>query len=105
MQKSGNLHSAQALEKESFSLCTFPVQNGAMTDLLEKAIERVRAFPPEAQDDFARVLLRLAGDDDEPVYQLTPEEEADLDESDAEAARGEFATDEEVAAIWAKHGL
>ena len=57
------------------------------------------------QDEIARVVLVLAGDDEQPVYQLTPEEEADLDESDAEAARSEFATDEEVRAIWAKHGL
>jgi predicted transcriptional regulator len=38
-------------------------------------------------------------------YVLTPEEEADLDASLAEAERGEFATDEEVRAVWAKHGL
>lgn len=38
-------------------------------------------------------------------YVLSPEEEADLDASLAEAERGEFATDEEVRALWAKHGL
>ena len=38
-------------------------------------------------------------------YVLTPEEAADLDASLAEAARGEFATDEEVRAVRAKHGL
>ena len=36
---------------------------------------------------------------------LTPEEEADINDSLAEAARGEFATDEEVRAVWAKHEL
>ena len=41
-----------------------------MTALLERAIERMRALPPEVQDDFARVLLRLAGDS-ETVYNLT----------------------------------
>lgn len=76
-----------------------------MTDLLEKAVATARALPPEMQDEIARVVLALASDDGESVYQLTPEEEADLDESDAEAARGEFATDEEVRALWAKHGL
>ena len=30
----------------------------------------MRALPPEVQDDFARVLLRLAGDS-ETVYNLT----------------------------------
>jgi predicted transcriptional regulator len=38
-------------------------------------------------------------------YVVTPEEEADLDASLAEAAGGELATDEEVHAVWAKHGL
>lgn len=75
-----------------------------MTKLLEQAVETVRALPPEAQDAIARIILQFAGDD-EPVIQLTPEEEADLAAADEEIARGEFATDEEVRAIWAKHGL
>jgi predicted transcriptional regulator len=72
-----------------------------MTKLLERALEAVQALPPEAQDDLARLLLQLTGDD-EPVVELTPEEAADLDASLAEADRGEFATDEEIRAIWAK---
>lgn len=75
-----------------------------MIELLGRAIARVRALPDEMQDDVARMLLHYAGEDGEPVYRLTPEE-ADLAESDAEVARGEFATDAEVRAIWAKHGL
>jgi predicted transcriptional regulator len=38
-------------------------------------------------------------------YEFTPEEAADLDASLDEAAQGEFATDEEVRAVRAKHGL
>lgn len=75
-----------------------------MTDLLDHAIERVRALSPETQDDVARVLLRLAGDDDS-VHPLTAEDEVSFSRSRAQAARGEFATDEQVRAIWAKHGL
>ncbi len=75
-----------------------------MTQLLEHAVETVRGLPPETQDDFARVLLQLAGED-QPVIQLSAEEEASLEESLAQAERGEFATDEQVRAIWAKHGL
>ncbi|GJE57538.1 MULTISPECIES: hypothetical protein [Methylobacterium] len=74
-----------------------------MTQLLEQAFERVRALPVETQDEFARVLLRLAGDDGEGVYQLTPEEEADLIEAQAEMARGEFATAAEVEAVLSKY--
>jgi hypothetical protein len=77
-----------------------------MTELLDQAIERVRALPPETQDAFARVLLNLAGEEDERgVYQLTPAEEVSLAKSLEQAERGEFATDEAVRAIWAKHGL
>jgi hypothetical protein len=41
----------------------------------------------------------------EPVYKLTPEEAASLDKSLRQAARREFASDEEVRALWAKYGL
>lgn len=75
-----------------------------MTDLLEQVIERVRALPPETQDDLARVLLRLTGED-APVYRLTPEEEADLAAADEEIARGDLATDDEVRAVFARYDL
>lgn len=75
-----------------------------MTDLLEKAVAAVRGLPSSAQDEIARVMLMLAGEDQSPVA-LTAEEEASLAESLAQAARGEFATDEQVRALWAKHGL
>lgn len=76
-----------------------------MTDLLEPAFKRVRALPPESQDEYARVLLRLAGEDAGDVYQLALEEEASLAASLGQAERGEFAIDEDVQAIWTKHGL
>ncbi|MER0237093.1 hypothetical protein ABRA89_03015 [Fulvimarina sp. MAC8] len=75
-----------------------------MTELLEQAIERVRSLPPETQDDFARVLLRLAGHD-EAVFRLSPEEEADLIEAEAEIERGEFASDDDVDAVFSKYKL
>lgn len=75
-----------------------------MTDLLDKAITAARNLPPEVQDAIARMVLSYAGED-QAVYRFTPEEEAELDESEAAAARGDFATDEEVRAIWAKYGL
>ena len=75
-----------------------------MTRLLEQAVEAVRVLPDKVQDDLARMLLQLAGVK-QPPYELTPEEAADIDASLAEAERGEFATDEAVRAMWAKHGL
>jgi hypothetical protein len=75
-----------------------------MTKLLEQAVETVRGLPAEMQDELARMLLQLAGEG-QPLFQLSPEEEASLDESLAQADRGEFATDEQVRAIWAKRNL
>ena len=75
-----------------------------MTRLLEQAIKTVSALPDDVQDELARILLQFAGIEQPPI-KLTPEEEADLAEADAEVLRGEFATDEEVRVMWAKHGL
>ncbi len=77
----------------------------SMTKLLEAALEAARNLPPDIQDSIARVVLRLAGTDDEPPVTLSPEERAAIAASKAAAARGEFATDEQVRAVWAKHGL
>jgi predicted transcriptional regulator len=77
-----------------------------MTALLDRALEAARTLPPAAQDDIARVVLRLAGTDDEVLpVELTADEQAAIAVSKAAAARGEFATDEEIRAVWAKHGL
>ena len=75
-----------------------------MTKLLEQAVETVRGLPPDVQDELARVLLQLAGTD-QPVVQLSAADEASFEESLAQADRGEFATDEQVRAIWAKYDL
>jgi hypothetical protein len=49
-------------------------------------------------------MLDFVGNQDS-VYRFTPEAAAELDESEAAAARGDFATGAEIRAIWAKHGL
>ena len=77
-----------------------------MTKLLDQALDVARNLPPATQDDIARVVLRLAGEnDEEPPVALAPHERAAIAASKAAAARGEFATDEQVRATWAKHGL
>lgn len=75
-----------------------------MTKLLEQAFAAARNLPPAMQDDVARVVMAITGEEP-PAIQLTPEEEASFDDSLAQAERGEFATDEEIRAIWAKYGL
>ena len=76
-----------------------------VTKLLDQALAAARSLSPDAQDDIARVVLRLTGADNEPPVPLTPEERAAIAVSKAAAACGEFATDEQVRAVWAKHGL
>jgi hypothetical protein len=76
-----------------------------MTKLLDQALRAARNLPPDEQDNIAHVVLRLTGADDEPPVPLTPEEQTAVATSKAAAARGEFASDEEVRAVWAKHGL
>jgi hypothetical protein len=77
-----------------------------MTKLLDQALAVARGLPHDAQDDIARIVLRLAGTDDEgSLVHLTPSERSAISISKAAAARGDFATDEEVRAVWSKHGL
>lgn len=75
-----------------------------MTKLLDQALEVARSLPSEAQDDIARVVLQLAGDETAPVA-LSADERSAIATSKSAAGRGEFATDEQVRATWAKHGL
>jgi hypothetical protein len=62
----------------------------------------MRALPTEMQDQAARILLAYAGDE-EPILALTPEEEADLIEAQAEMLRGDFASEAEVEAVFSKY--
>jgi hypothetical protein len=76
-----------------------------MTKLLDQALEAVRVLPLDEQDDIARIILQLAGNDENPPMALSPDERTAVSGSKAAAARGEFATDEQVRAVWAKHHL
>ena len=76
-----------------------------MTALLDRALKAARDLPADVQDDIARIVLQLAGADDEASVLLTSAEQEAVNDSKAAAARGEFATDEQTRAVWAKHGL
>ncbi len=67
----------------------------SMTKLLEKALAAVRRLPPDFQDEIARAMLTLAGDEVEPEA-IDPAHLADVLESRAQARRREFASDAEV---------
>ena len=76
-----------------------------MTKLLDEALEAVRRLPSHDQDDIARAILQLAGSGPSAPIVLSPEEREAIARSKAAASRGEFATDEQVRAVWAKRGL
>jgi hypothetical protein len=68
---------------------------------IDAVLDRVRNWPPERQEDAARVLLAMEAQDASP-YQLSPEERADLLMALEEVERGDFASDEEVAAVFSR---
>jgi predicted transcriptional regulator len=76
-----------------------------MTDLLERAVKAARTLSPQVQDEIARLVLQLAGADDQPSVELSSAERSAIERSKAAAARGEFATDADVRGVWAKHRL
>jgi hypothetical protein len=76
-----------------------------MTKLRDDALNVVGELPADDQDKIAHAVLRLAGADEEPSVALTADERVAIAASNAAAARGEFASDEQIRATWAKHGL
>ena len=75
-----------------------------MSDLLDQALIAARDLSPEVRDDLARLVLAIAGCEAPPVA-LSAAEQASLSHSREQAMRREFASDEQVRAAWAKHGL
>jgi len=70
----------------------------------ENAVQAAKDWSLDRQEAAAEVLEqmnRLAAT----PHTLTDEERADLEAALAEARRGEFASDAEVAAMFARHGL
>jgi hypothetical protein len=70
-----------------------------MTKLLEKALEAVRQLPPNSQDEIARAMLTLAGNDGEPE-EIDPANLPAVLEGLAQAKRRDFACDAEVEAAF-----
>jgi predicted transcriptional regulator len=75
-----------------------------MNQVLEDAIEKVRKLPADRQAYVAEILEQIvaAGDD---VFVVPEEHRAAVLEGLEQARRGEFASDEEMSALWKKCGL
>ena len=72
-----------------------------MTKLMEKALDAVRAWPADRQDEAAKLLLALDRLGPGP-YQASPEELAAVDEALEQVERGERASPAEVEAAFAR---
>jgi hypothetical protein len=73
--------------------------SAGMTKLLERALEATRRLPPTSQDEIARAMLSLIGDDGQPE-EIDPLHLSDVLEGRAEAKRREFASDGQVKAAF-----
>ena len=69
---------------------------------IDNILDRVRTWPEERQEDAARILLAMEGEDNG-VYRLSDEERAEIRLALAEVERGEVASDEEVAAVFDRY--
>ena len=67
---------------------------------LEAIFDRVRTWPAEKQQEAAEVLLWLEKSDE--VYELSEEELAGIRRGLDDVENGRFATEEQVAALFAK---
>ena len=72
-----------------------------MTKLLEKALDAVRAWPADRQDEAAKLLRALDRLGPGP-YQASPKELAAVDEALEQVERGERASPAEVEAAFAR---
>ena len=74
-----------------------------MTDMLEKAMAKVKDWPGDRQDDAARLLLAMHNLN-HANYGLTAEQIAQVVLSKAQADTGDFASDSDVDAFLVQRG-
>jgi predicted transcriptional regulator len=72
--------------------------------MIDALIERVGTWPQDLQEEAIRSLLALEARH-LGVYRLSGDERAAIEEGLDQADRGEFVSDEEVAAFFKHHGL
>lgn len=72
------------------------------TKRLAEVLERVEAWPPHAQDELAEIAFDIDADLKDIAYKPSPEEIEGIDRGLRDAEQGRFATDEEIAAAFAK---
>jgi hypothetical protein len=66
---------------------------------IDSILDRVRTWPEERQEDAARILLAMEGEEGG-LYRLSDEERGEVRAALAEIERGEVASEEEVATLF-----
>jgi len=69
---------------------------------IDSVLNRVRSWPATRQEDAALMLLAMEAQDSTP-YQLSDDEHADIAAALEELARGEVASDKDVAAVFNRY--
>ncbi len=72
--------------------------------MLEQAIAKVRELPEADQDEVAEMLLSVAAKKAKPV-KLDEETRSAILEGREQARRGEFVSDQDMAAFYKRHGV
>jgi predicted transcriptional regulator len=75
-----------------------------MSKMLEEAVAKVRELSESEQDEAAEMLLSVAARKAGPVA-LDDETRAAVREGREQARRGEFVSDEDMAAFFKRHGV
>jgi predicted transcriptional regulator len=71
---------------------------------IAEVLDRVRTWPEERQAWAAELLLLLEAQDERPL-RVSDEEWEAIQEGNAQAERGEFVSDEDIAAVYKRYGL
>ena len=75
------------------------------TKMLEDVLDRVEAWPQEAQEELAAIALEMDASFRGGSYRATPEELKGIDRGLKAAKDGRFASDDQVEAVFAKYRL
>ena len=75
-----------------------------MIAILKQMLPTIENWPAEDQEALAEAAREIEAERTG-VYAMTPEEAAAVDEGLAQADRGEFASEEEVAALWKRYSV
>ena len=75
-----------------------------MTKLLEQAIAKAQKLSDEEQDALALTMFAMT-EGDTPLAPLDDAARAAIEESFEQAQRDKFVSDEQISALWKRHGL